>query len=98
MPFFIKTETIKEVYLTRNTKERKEAIQAHKKWIKSLKTKGLKIESGFLINENKEPGGGGILIIECNSYNDALNIIIKDPMIKKEIVDWKFYEWININS
>tara|TARA_B100000900_G_C20402495_1_gene643338 strand:- start:511 stop:807 length:297 start_codon:yes stop_codon:yes gene_type:complete len=97
MPFFIKTETIKEIYLTRKTKNRKETIQAHKEWIKSLKAKGLRIESGFLTNEKQEPGGGGILIIESDSYSNALNIVSQDPMIKNQIVDWKFYEWININ-
>ena len=97
MPFFIKTETIKEIYLTRKKKERNETIQAHKKWIKSLKNKGLRIESGFLTNKDKQPGGGGILIIESDSYSNALNIVCQDPMIKNQIVDWKFHEWININ-
>ena len=61
-----------------------------------MKEKGFNIKSGFLVNEKREPGGGGFLIIECDSYQIALDIINQDPMIKNRIVDWKLHEWINI--
>jgi len=96
MPFFIKTEMIREIYLQNKKIKIKEIIQEHKTWIKSLKAKGLKIKSGFLVNEKKEAGGGGFLIIECDSYHIALDIVKQDPMIKNKIVDWKLHEWINV--
>ena len=96
MPLFIKTETIKRTYLQNNNYKKKEVIKQHKIWIKSLKSKGLKIQSGFLIDENKSPGGGGILIIECDSFNSALRIVTQDPMIQNNLVDWKLFEWIDI--
>ena len=52
----------------------------------------------FLINEIKEPGAGGLLIIEVNTYEEALKIIKEDPMIKNKIVDWKLNEWIDISK
>tara|TARA_Y100001968_G_scaffold300875_1_gene312696 strand:- start:3165 stop:3461 length:297 start_codon:yes stop_codon:yes gene_type:complete len=94
MPLFIKTETIREPYLKSKKIKRIEIIQEHKNWIRSLQTQGLNIKSGFLVNENQEPGGGGFLVIECDSYNMALEIVNEDPMIKNEIVDWNLYEWI----
>ena len=98
MPFFIKTETIKKLYLKNSNTKRKEVIKEHQNWIKSLKAKGYKIKSGFLINENKSPGGGGVLIIECDSYKSALGIITQDPMIQNKIVNWKLFEWIDISQ
>ena len=97
MPIFIKTELIKKQYLTQNT-IRKKIINAHVKWIKELKNKGIIIKSGFLVDELKQPGAGGLLIIEIDTYKDALKIIKNDPMIKNNLVGWKLSEWIDINQ
>ena len=97
MPFFIKTELIKKEYLVQK-EIRKKIINEHIKWIQNLKRKGIDIKSGFLVNELKQPGAGGLLIIEIETYKDALEIIKNDPMIKNNIVDWNLNEWIDINK
>ena len=97
MSIFIKTETIKEEYLVQK-EIRKKIINEHIKWIQNLKRKGIDIKSGFLVNELKQPGAGGLLIIEIETYKDALEIIKNDPMIKNNIVDWNLNEWIDINK
>ena len=97
MPIFIKTEIIKKEYLIQKD-IRKKVINEHIQWIENLKRKGINIKSGFLVNELKQPGAGGLLIIEINSYKDALEIIKNDPMIKNNIVEWKLNEWIDINQ
>ena len=97
MPIFIKTEIIKKEFL--NQKDiRKKIINEHYKWIKTLKGKGINIKSGFLVDEFKKPGAGGLLIIEIKTYDEALEIVKNDPMIKNNIVEWKLNEWIDINS
>ena len=96
MPIFIKTEVIKKEYLIQEELKRN-VIREHIKWIEKLKGKGLNIKSGFLVDEFKQPGAGGLLIIEMKTYEDALKIIINDPMIKNNLVEWKLNEWININ-
>ena len=96
MPIFIKTELIKNKYLIQK-EFRKKIIKEHKKWIENLKRKGINIKSGFLVDELKQPGAGGLLIIEIGTYQDALEIIKNDPMIKNNIVTWKLNEWIDIN-
>ena len=58
---------------------------------------GIKIQSGFLVNEIKKPGAGGLLILEAKTYKDALEIIKDDPMIKNKIVEWELNEWIDIS-
>ena len=97
MPFFVKTEIIKKEFIS-NNQLKKKFINKHIMWIKDLKKAGVNIKSGFLVNEIKEPGAGGLLIIEVKTFKDALNIVLKDPMIKNKIVDWKLSEWIDISK
>ena len=97
MPIFIKTELIKNKYLIQKD-FRKKIINEHIIWIENLKRKGINIKSGFMVDEFKQPGAGGLLIIEIETYKEALEIIKNDPMIKNNIVEWKLNEWIDINQ
>ena len=97
MPFFVKTEIIKKEYLIKKDLRNK-VINDHINWIKKLKTKGVNIKSGFLVDEFQIPGAGGLLIIEMKTFKEALQIIKNDPMIKSDIVDWKLNQWIDINQ
>ena len=97
MPLFIKTEFIKKKYLS-NLNFREKIIQEHISWVKKLKNKGVNINSGFLVDHHKKPGGGGLLTIECENYLEAEKIIKSDPMVENNIVDWKLHEWIDITS
>ena len=96
MPIFVKTEIIKKEFISQN-KFKKKFVDKHILWIKKLKKAGINIKSGFLVNEIKEPGAGGLLIIEVKTYAEALKIIKEDPMIKNKIVNWKLNEWIDIS-
>ena len=96
MPFFIKTEIIKKEYLIDHVLKQK-IIKEHINWIKKLRKEGFNIKSGFLVDELKRPGYGGLLILEMNNYKNALKIIKNDPMIKNDLVEWKLNEWIDSN-
>ena len=50
------------------------------------------------MDELKQPGAGGLLILEIETYQDALEIIKKDTMIKNDLVEWKLNEWIDISK
>ncbi len=95
MSYFIKTETIKSPYLN-EIKIKSKIIKEHKIWVKKLLEKGFYIKSGFLIDKDGSPGAGGLLIIKCNSFEEAEQIIKTDPMIKSNIVSWTLNEWINV--
>ena len=97
MPIFIKTELIKKEYLIQK-EIRKKIINEHIKWIQNLQRKGIDIKSGFLVDELKQPGDGGLLILDIETYQEALEIIQNDPMIKNNIVEWKLNEWIDITQ
>ena len=96
MPWFVKTEKFSKKALSLSTSERKKYIKKHKLWIKELKAAGENLYSGYLINENKEPGGGGLLILEAESYQKATQIVEQDPLIKSNLVNWELNEWVNI--
>ena len=97
MPFFVKTEFIKEKYLS-NYNLRDKIIKDHIIWVKQLKNKGVNIKSGYLIDDLKKPGGGGLLMIECENYSIAEKIIKSDPMVQNNIVIWNLHEWIDISK
>ncbi len=97
MPIFVKTEIIKKEFISKK-KFKKKIVDDHILWIKKLKKAGVNIKSGFLVNEIKKPGAGGLLMIEVKTYKEALKIIKEDPMIKNKIVNWKLSEWIDISK
>ena len=98
MPIFIKTEKFKDKALELSNSERKEFLLMHKEWIKNMISSGYYVHSGYLVNDKKIPGGGGLLIIEAKDYLTAKEIVKEDPMIKNELVTWELQEWIPINE
>ena len=98
MPIFIKTEKFKKETLELSNSERKNFLLMHKKWVKKISQFGHYIQSGYLINEKKMPGGGGLLILEAKDYLTAKKIIVNDPMIKNNLVIWDLQEWISIDG
>ena len=97
MPIFVKTEIIKKEFIN-DKKFKQKFIDKHILWIKELKKAGVNVKSGFLVNEIKEPGAGGLFTIEVKTYQEALRIVKEDPLIKNKIVDWKLSEWIDIST
>tara|TARA_B100001250_G_C19136491_1_gene501914 strand:- start:24 stop:350 length:327 start_codon:yes stop_codon:yes gene_type:complete len=98
MSIFIKTEKFKDKTLELSNSERKKFLLMHKEWVNNIIHSGHYINSGYLVNEEKIAGGGGLLIIEAKDYLTAKKIIEEDPMIKNELVIWKLQEWIPING
>lgn len=98
MPIFIKTEKFKKETLKLSNSERKKFLLMHKQWVEDISKSGHYIHSGYLINEEKRPGGGGLLIFEAKDYLTAKKMIESDPMIKHELVIWDLQEWVSIDG
>ena len=98
MPLFIKTELFKSTALGLLPNQRKKIISAHIEWVKNLSDSGIRIASGYLVDANKQAGGGGWLIMKAESFEKAKLLIEQDPMIKRDLVDWKLQEWIPIHG
>ena len=98
MPIFIKTEKFTEKTLKLSPKDRKAFLLMHKKWVEKIKNSGEIISSGYLVNEERSPGGGGLIVFEAKDYSSAKNLISNDPMILNQLVVWDLQEWIPINK
>ena len=93
MPIFIKTEKFKEKTLSLSIKKKKDYIKEHKEWVSNLKSNGVKISSGYLIDKSGLPGGGGLLVFEAKCFKDAKLLVEKDPMIINNLVAWELQQW-----
>ena len=96
MPYFIKTEKFTKQAKNMSPSERQKIILEHKHWAQEILASGIKLTSGYLTNEHRQPGGGGFLVIETRSFEEAKLIIEQDPMITNRLVQWKLQEWIPI--
>ena len=98
MNFYIKTEKFNNKAAKLNNKERKKYIAAHISWVESLIKNGLNISTGYLVNKDQIPGGGGLVLLKAKSYEEAMDIIKNDPMIVNNLVNWQLHEWIIIDG
>tara|TARA_B100000700_G_C14852851_1_gene764799 strand:- start:216 stop:524 length:309 start_codon:yes stop_codon:yes gene_type:complete len=98
MPWFIKHERFTKETLNLPLKERRIFLKKHKSWVEKLDNTGQKISSGYLVDEKGKPGGGGFLIIQANSFSEALTCVKQDPMIINGLVTWHLEEWIPISG
>ena len=98
MPFFIKTEKFTQQTMSLELEVRKEYLGEHKDWIKRLKKSGKNIFSGYLTNNKRKPGGGGLLILESESFEEAKSLIVQDPMIQNNLVNWDIHELISVDG
>ena len=94
MPWFAKTETFNEAFRALEGSERTTLLQAHKAWVQQLRSGGLTMASGFLVDGQQRPGGGGLLVFQATSYPDALALIQQDPLIAGGWVCWQLHQWI----
>ena len=68
-------------------------LEAHKAWVESLRQHGVCITSGYNVGEDCSPTSG-LLFVAAKSYEEALNIVNKDPLVMKDGMDWELNEWV----
>lgn len=89
MPWFIKRETFLRPYA-----ELRPHLQAHRSWVEQLRGHGVRISSGYLVDRDGRPGGGGLLLLEAEDFAAAQELIRQDPMIRSGLVDWSLHQWL----
>ncbi len=94
MAWFIKTETLTDGFRSLPGPERAAHLQAHRDWVQAQRAAGVVIASGFLVDGQRRPGGGGLLVLQVASYAEAWALIAQDPLIAGGWVDWQLHEWI----
>ena len=91
MPWFIKRES----FLVPREQLRPH-LEAHGPWVRSLQKQGHRISSGYLVDGQGQPGGGGLLLLEASDYDSALALIQQDPMVRSGGVSWQLHQWIPV--
>ena len=98
MAWFVKTETFTAVAAALSVEQRRPTLEAHRRWVSDEAAVGRRLRSGYLVDGDRRPGGGGLLIFEATSYADALACVQNDPMIRDGLVDWQVQEWIPVSG
>lgn len=83
MPWFVKIE--------RGIVEKKtfdQYVPAHKAYVQDLIAKGHKAKTGYWGEL-----GGGMLLFEATSLEEAKKIVIHDPLIENQCVEYEIHEW-----
>ena len=83
MPIFVKIETgiVDKAVFDRH-------VSAHKLYVEQLIAQGHQAKTGYW----KELGGG-MLIFEADSLQEAKDIISQDPLIMNNCVKYELHEW-----
>ena len=97
MAWFIKHETFSPQTAELSLDKRRPHLEAHRAWVEKESAAGRRIRSGFLVDAQRRPGGGGLLIFEAASYAEALEWVQQDPMIQADLVSWPLQEWIPVS-
>mmetsp|Transcript_10047 Transcript_10047/g.15903 ORF Transcript_10047/g.15903 Transcript_10047/m.15903 type:complete len:152 (+) Transcript_10047:179-634(+) len=90
-PWFCKTETFKT---TLSFPQIKPHLEAHKVWVAELRESGTCITSGYRVDADGKPGGGGLMLFAAQDYAAAEGLVKQDPLIANECVDWQLNQWI----
>lgn len=69
-------------------------LEAHRAWVTDLRSKGCCVTSGYRVDSEGKPGGGGMLFFAAKSYADAEALVLQDPLVANGCVDWQLNGWI----
>jgi uncharacterized protein YciI len=83
MPWFVKIE---EGIVDKPSFDRH--VPAHKAYVKDLIAKGHHAKTGYW-----QRRGGGMLLFEAESMEQAQEIIAEDPLVKHGCVKYDLYQW-----
>jgi len=98
MAWFVKHETFTAETADLALAQRRPYLEAHRAWVEQEAKAGRRIRSGFLVDAQRRPGGGGLLIFEAASFTEALEWVQQDPMIQAGLVSWTVQEWIPVSG
>ncbi len=98
MPWFIKTETFTRETAALPIEQKRPHLEAHRQWVMSQCNRGRRIHSGYLVDDEHRPGGGGLLLFEASSFEEAHRWVQADPMLQAGLVTWQLQQWIQIGG
>ena len=83
MPWFVKIETGKVDKAIFD-----QYVPAHKAYVQALIDKGHRAKTGYWAQK-----GGGMMLFEASSMDEAQAIVLADPLIDNGCVTYQLFEW-----
>jgi uncharacterized protein YciI len=83
MPWFVKIETGKVDKAIFD-----QYVPAHKAYVQALIDKGHQAKTGYWAQK-----GGGMMLFEASSMDEAQAIVLADPLIDNGCVTYQLFEW-----
>ena len=90
-PWFVKTETFKQ---SLSFPQIRPHLEAHKAWVAGLRADGHSITSGYRVDAEGAPGGGGLMLFPAEDYAAAEQLVLCDPLVANGCVDWQLNQWV----
>lgn len=63
-------------------------VPAHKNYVRSLIAQGYQAKTGYWADF-----GGGMLLFQASSLEEAQTIVAQDPLIRNGCVEYELHEW-----
>ncbi|WP_448598368.1 YciI family protein [Thermoleptolyngbya sp.] len=83
MPWFVKIE---KGLVDKATFDR--SVPAHKQFVRDLIAKGHQAKTGYWAER-----GGGMLLFQADSMEEARAIVAQDPLVQNGCVSYELHEW-----
>lgn len=83
MPWFVKIE---KGIVDKTTFDR--SVPAHKAFVRDLIARGHQAKTGYWAEY-----GGGMLLFQAASLEEARQIVAQDPLIQNQCVHYELHEW-----
>ena len=69
-------------------------LEAHRAWVAELRAAGTTVTSGYRVDAEGRPGGGGLMIFRAPDHAAAVELCERDPLVANECVEWVVNGWI----
>eukprot|EP00967_Tisochrysis_lutea_P072034 scaffold95889_cov38-Tisochrysis_lutea.AAC.1 len=69
-------------------------LEAHRAWVAAQRSAGYPVTSGYRVDEEGRPGGGGLMLFRAVSHEAALEFVSHDPLVANGCVDYQVNQWI----
>ena len=85
-------------------------LEAHRAWVAQLRALaanddgheeaegldgGATVTSGYRLGPDGKPGGGGLMIFRARDRDAALALVLQDPLVANDCVDYQLNEWVS---
>ena len=87
--WFVKTEQFCKPF-----PQVKPYLEQHRTWVDKLRENGYCVTSGYRVDADGKPGGGGLMIFAALNYDVAKELVLQDPLVANGCVDWQLNGWI----